>query len=87
MNYSYETSYPAFKSNQEAKMLQADQVLALIKTGCNNLLQLSEATGLESGRISARVNDLIKDKKVMYSGYITYKDRLRKRIVIVGIGE
>jgi predicted transcriptional regulator len=68
-NYSFETSYPPFEENKIFnKKTQCDEVLALIKKGSNNLLQLHFATGLPQSTIAARVNDLIEEQKIKYEG-------------------
>ena len=82
-NYSIETSLPAYHSHQDDKQKQADMIYQLIKSGIDNLLRLSEITGLEQGRISARVSDLIADNKVKYDGKVIYKNFTRKRICLV----
>lgn len=81
-NYSYATSLPAFHSHEDEKQRQADKIYQLVKSGVDNLLRLSEITKLEQGRVSARINDLIADNKVIYQGKIVYKNFTRKRIVV-----
>lgn len=81
-NYSYETSLPAYHSNVSEKKLQSETVLSLVKKGVNNLLELSQLTGLPQSTISARCNELIKDERIKYEGFIYYEDRKRKKIVV-----
>lgn len=83
-NYSFSTSLPAYQTCDKAT--QCVLVERLIKEGVDNLKQLSEKTGLDQSTISARVNNLIDDKRVIYSGHVTYKNRLRKRIVVFNQG-
>jgi len=80
--YSYQTSLPAYHSHEDVKQLQADKIYQLIKSGIDNLLRLSEITGLEQGRCSARVNDLVAENKVEYKGKVIYKNFTRKKIVV-----
>jgi hypothetical protein len=81
-NYSFDTSLPAYHSHTDDKQRQADMIYQLIKSGVDNLLRLSEITGLEQGRCSARINDLIADNKVKYDGKVIYKNFTRKRICL-----
>lgn len=83
-NYSIETSLPAY---HEDKSTQVALVERLITEGVNNLKWLEEKTGLPQSTLAGRVNDLAKEKKVMYSGFTRYKDRLRKRIVVFKLSE
>ena len=80
-NYSYNTSLPAYHDNAINKRRQAEEILRFINKGANNLLQLSELTGLPQSTIVGRVNDLKGDSKVEYTGFTIYKDRKRKKIV------
>lgn len=82
-NYSFDTSLPAYHSHQDDKQRQSDVIYQLIKSGVDNLLRLSEITGLEQGRCSARINDLIADNKVKYEGKVIYKNFTRKRICLI----
>lgn len=83
-NYSYSTSLPAFKENQALhKRTQCDNVLALIRKGSDNLLQVSQLTGLPQSTIAGRVNDLVNDGRVKYFGQVVYNNRLRKKIIII----
>ncbi len=87
-NYSFPTSLPAYEDNAAIKKRQADNILYLIINGNDNLLKLSELIGLEQGRISARVNDLINENKVKYDGFVYYAGndgKLRKRKKIVAV--
>ena len=84
MSYSYETSYPPFLENKATnKRTQCDEVLAIIKKGANNLLQVSEVSGIPQAIISARVNDLIEENKIEYNGFTVYNNRKRKKIMLV----
>ena len=82
-NYSFETSYPPFKEKPAFKRTQCDEVLAIIKKGANNLLQLSEVSGITQAIISARVNDLIDEHKIKYEGFTYYRERKRKKICLI----
>ncbi len=82
-NYSFATSLPPYQDNAAIKRRQADEVLAFINKGANNLLQLSQLTGLPQSTIAGRCNDLIEEGKIMYSGHTVYADRKRKKIVAV----
>jgi hypothetical protein len=82
-NYSFATSYPAFTDNQVNKRKQTDEILAFIVKGANNLLQLSQLTGLPQSTVSGRCNDLIEEGKIKYEGFTVYADRKRKRIVVI----
>jgi hypothetical protein len=80
-NYSYETSYAPFKENQALnKRRQCDEVLQFIKKGANNLLQISNLSGIPQAIVSARVNDLINEERAKYEGCIIFNNRKRKRI-------
>lgn len=82
-NYSYLTSLPAYLENKaERKDSQCEKVLSFIKGGCNNLLLISEKSGITQAIVSARVNDLIEEGKCIYSGHVVYNNRLRKKIVL-----
>jgi hypothetical protein len=82
-NYSFQTSLPAFTDNQVNKRRQCDEILAFIVKGANNLLQLSQLTGLPQSTVSGRCNDLIEEGKIKYEGFTVYNDRKRKRIVVI----
>jgi len=83
-NYSFETSYQPYRENEAInKQRQCDEVLKFVLHGANNLLQLSRLTGLPQSTISARVNDLIDENKVAYSGFTIYNNRKRKKIIAV----
>ena len=82
-NYSFATSLEPYRDNAAIKKRQADEILAFIVRGANCLLQLSQLSGLPQSTVSGRVNDLLKDGKIEYSGYTVYADRKRKRIVPV----
>lgn len=84
MNYSFETSLPARKENLATnKKTQCEEVYSFVERGANNLLQVSELTGILQAIVSARVNDLIEENKVCYLGFTIYKNRKRKKIIIV----
>lgn len=82
-NYSFETSLPAFKENQTQKRVQRENILRFIKKGADNLLQLSQITGIPQSTVSARMKELRKDQKADYLGYVVYENRKRKKIVAV----
>lgn len=83
-NYSWQTSYPVYVENQAFnKRRQCDEVLSIIRKGANNLLQISEVSGIPQAIISARVNDLIKEEKIKYADFTVYKDRKRKKICLI----
>jgi DNA-binding Lrp family transcriptional regulator len=78
-NYSFETSLPAY---QEPKDIQMVKVFGSIKDGKNCLLAISEELGLPQSTIAGRVNDLIDEGKVKYCGFVIYKNRKRKKILV-----
>ncbi len=80
-NYSFATSLPAYQDNASTKQKQSEAILSLIKSGVNNLLMLSEVTGLPQSTVSGRCNDLITEGKIFYSGFVTYNNRKRKKIL------
>lgn len=83
-NYSFDTSLPAYKENQAtAKRTQCDKILALIRKGADNLLQLAELSGLPQSTVAARMNDLVEEKKAKYNSKVVYKNRLRKQIELI----
>jgi hypothetical protein len=82
-NYSYETSLPAYKDEVLTKKRQADEILKFIVKGANNLLQLSQITGLPQSTIAGRCNDLKFEGKIMYNGFTYYQNRQRKKIVAI----
>lgn len=85
-NYSYETSLPAYKSNTEGKVTQAEKILATVKQLKQTCLkQLSDVLGIDQSTVSGRIGDLIEEGRVKYAdkeNYITYGGRLRKKILI-----
>lgn len=81
-NYSYATSHPPYLENSSHKEIQKFKVLGLISQGANNLLQISEQSNILQAIVSARVNGLIQDGTVKYSGFVIFRGRKRKRIVI-----
>lgn len=79
--YSYQTSLPAYKSNQSEKKVQADIILQVVNSkGKTTLKELEQILGIPQSTVSARVNDLIEDSKIMYSGLVEYLGRKRKQI-------
>lgn len=78
-NYSWETSLPPYR---ESKLMQAVKVLGCIKKAMSSLLEISDELGLPQSTIAGRCNDLIKEDKIKYSGFVFYKGRKRKRIVV-----
>ncbi len=82
-NYSFATSLPPYNEAPNLKKRQADEILAFINKGANNLLQLSQLTNLPQSTISGRCSDLIEEGKIMYAGHTVYADRKRKKIVAV----
>lgn len=82
-NYSFATSLPPYHEAPNIKKRQQDELLAFIFKGANNLLQLSQLTGLPQSTVSGRANDLIEEGRVKYEGFTVYADRKRKRIVAI----
>ena len=81
-NYSHLTSKPAYFENRAlSKQRQCDNVLAIIKKGANNLLQISQVSGIPQAIVSARLDDLKKEGRAGYDGHVVYNNRLRKKIV------
>ena len=81
--YSYTTSLPAYKENQVTnKKTQCEDVLSFVIYGANNLLQISQLSGIPQAIVSARVNDLVNEGKVEYNGHVIYSNRLRKKIIL-----
>lgn len=66
-NYSYSTSLPAYHESAINKRRQAEEIFRFITRGANNLLQLSEVTGLPQSTVAGRVNDLKGEGKVTYT--------------------
>lgn len=84
-NYSFSTSlspYIELQTSGQAQ-IQADLILGFIKSGACTIKELSEKTGLPSSTVSGRLSDLIKANKVSYSGHVTYRERLRKKIIVI----
>lgn len=80
-NYSFETSHEPYKENIVFnKQRQCEQVLAIIRKGGNNLLQISQVSGIPQAVISARMSDLLKDGKAAYDGFTIFNNRKRKKI-------
>jgi hypothetical protein len=83
-NYSFETSLPAYLENKALrKKRQCDEVLAFIKKGANNLLQISNLMGIPQSIVSARMTDLMEEKRARYEGKTIYNNRERKRIIAI----
>ncbi len=82
-NYSFPTSLKPYLEDRTGKQIQADRIYSLIASGSSCIKELSEKTNLPSSTVSGRLADLIKDKRVKYSGTTIYKNRLRKKIVIL----
>lgn len=83
-NYSHLTSKPAYLENKViSKDRQCDALFKLIKHGANNLLQLSQLSGIPQAVCSARMDDLKKENRASYSGHVIYENRLRKKIKII----
>lgn len=81
-NYSYETSLPAFHENAEGKEVQKDMIYSLIIQSEKTCLKtLEKLTGLPQSTIAGRINDLVKEEKVMYKDKGFIEGRLRKLIV------
>jgi predicted transcriptional regulator len=82
-NYSFSTSLPAYQDNALIKRRQADDLFLFIKRGANNLLQLSQLTGLPQSTVSGRCNDLLSEGKIKYDGHTIFADRKRKKICVI----
>lgn len=81
-NYSYATSLPPYQEKPSEKKRQADELYLFIRRGANNLLQLSELSGLPQSTVAGRCNDLIDENRIEYNGHTIFKDRKRKKIVV-----
>lgn len=90
INYSIETSLPAYNSNQNEKVLQENNVLKQIKALKNNacIKVISRNLSLPDAIVSARINDLITKGKVEYSdkkfkieGFMRKVPQLKKSII------
>jgi len=82
-NYSRTTSLPSYQENQTGKEIQKEILLGIVTSKSQTTLkELEEIMTLPQSTISGRVNDLIREKKVMYSGTTMYKKRTRKVIVL-----
>ncbi len=68
-NYSFATSLPAYQEKPSEKRRQADELFAFIRRGANNLLQLSELSGLPQSTVAGRCNDLIEENRIEYNGH------------------
>lgn len=82
-NYSYSTSLPAYHENPSEKQTQMLRIKELIQSGHRCLKQLEEATGLPQSTVAARVNGLIDAQMAEYKGEVVYKERKRKKIVLI----
>jgi hypothetical protein len=82
-NYSFTTSLPAYHDNALIKRRQADDLFLFIKRGANNLLQLSQLSGLPQSTVAGRCNDLIYECRIEYKGHVVYANRKRKKIVVI----
>ena len=86
LNYSSQTSLPAYRCNHGGKLLQKEYILSSIrKWGSTCLLRISEETGVPQSSCAGRVNDLVNENKVEYSGTTVYKNRLRKKIILASV--
>lgn len=84
-NYSYKTSLPAYREDENGKQAQKDKILAEIqrlKDGAC-LKQIEHFMKLPQSTCSGRINDLIDDGKVKHDGYMEFEGRLRKKFVII----
>lgn len=81
-NYSVITSLPAYR--EPGKEIQAAKVIEAVRQGNNNLKALEQVLELPQSTISGRVNDCIEAGKLMYSDFVQFAGRKRKRIVLVG---
>ena len=81
-NYSFSTSLPPYQERPSEKKRQADELFAFIRRGANNLLQLSELSGLPQSTVAGRCNDLIVENRIEYKGHVVFRDRKRKKIVV-----
>lgn len=81
-NYSFATSLPPYQERPSEKKRQADELFAFIRRGANNLLQLSELSGLPQSTVAGRCNDLIDENRIEYKGHVVFRDRKRKKIVV-----
>ena len=84
-NYSFQTSLEPYREASELKKRQADELFAFIRRGANNLLQLSELSGLPQSTVSGRVNDLVEENKIEYNGFTVFRDRKRKKICLIKV--
>jgi hypothetical protein len=82
-NYSFTTSLPAYQDNALIKRRQADDLFLFIKRGANNLLQLSQLSGLPQSTVAGRCNDLLSEGKIKYAGHVIFADRKRKKICVI----
>lgn len=85
-NYSFDTSLPALTENKSEKQQAKQRVYDAICNGANCLLKIHEVLKMPQSSVSGRVNELIEEGKVYYSdkeNYIQYKNKLRKRIMLV----
>lgn len=77
-----QTSRMAYEKGSPKRKSQCDIVFEAIVKGVNNILWLSEFTGLAEKAICGRVNNLIDEGSIQYSGTTMYKNRERKKIIV-----
>lgn len=86
-NYSYDTSLPAYHSNANDKKRQQDIIQGLVteKGTCLKEIEIKlwqlHKIRIPQSTISGRINDLMKEKKVMYFDKVKYAGCKRKRII------
>lgn len=80
--FSVATSLPAYREHSSVKAIQEARIIGLVSQGFDSLLDISEITGLPQSTVSGRANDAIKHGKLRYCGYVIYKNRKRKRLVM-----
>jgi predicted transcriptional regulator len=82
--YSYETSLPAYEEiKATVKETHCEWILSLIRDGARTIKELAKKTGLPDSSVAGRVNNLIAEGKVEYTGYVEYDGRKRKQIGLV----
>lgn len=86
-NYSYKTSLPAYREDENGKHAQKDKILGEIQRlndgAC--LKQIEHFMKLPQSTCSGRINDLIADGKVKHDGYMEFEGRLRKKFVVINV--
>lgn len=83
--YSHLTSKPPYidlKTSGAGKIAE-DKVVEAIRLGASCLLEISERANMVQSTVAGRVNDAIKAGRIRYEGTTTYRNRLRKKLVIV----